>query len=172
MAIPFVLNITGGEDALDTGLGGSGYSEDVAVFIGGELVPDKGGGGFVACIIRIFLLVRGMSGLTNSVEETVDLELALLTGLGVFELEALKEVAVALALGRDGLYISTYHQAKPRRETHVPEDSDLGVRGQPLGHDFGRAELVTADKNVDVGTVFGQVCVSATHIGIDRVTHR
>ena len=113
MAIPFVLNITGGEDALDTGLGGSGYSEDVAVFIGGELVPDKGGGGFVACIIRIFLLVRGMSGLTNSVEETVDLELALLTGLGVFELEALKEVAVALALGRDGLYISTYPQAKP-----------------------------------------------------------
>jgi hypothetical protein len=47
--------------------------------------------------------------------------------------------------------------------THVPEDGDLGVVDQTLGHDLGGAELVATNENVDVRSVLGEICrVSAT----------
>ena len=43
-------------------------------------------------------------------------------------------------------------------ETYVPEHGDFGMSDQTLSHDFTGPQLVTSDKDVDVGGIFGQIC--------------
>lgn len=83
----------------------------------------------------------GRWDVADGVEETVDVELLGLLGLHVLDGEGLQEFTVTAGLGGNC----------------VPEDSDLGVRDETLGHDLGSAELVTADEDVDVGGVLCQV---------------
>ena len=87
LSVLLVLDITSGEDALDAGLGGSRYSEDVSIFIELQLGLDELRGGFVA----------------DSVEQSVDLEIARLLRLDIFDSEALEQIAISLAFSRHGL---------------------------------------------------------------------
>lgn len=41
--------------------------------------------------------------------------------------------------------------------TYVPEDGNLGVRSESLGHDLRSSELVPSDEDIDVRTVLGEV---------------
>lgn len=50
LAVLLVLDVAGGEHALDGCLGGTGYGLNVAVCVEGELGLDEGGGGLVACL--------------------------------------------------------------------------------------------------------------------------
>lgn len=118
LAVPLVLDITGSKDTGDVGLGRAGDGLDVTILIQVQLTLEQGGGGDVA----------------NGVEETVDIHRASLLGDGVLEDEGAEQLAVTLALDRDG----------------VVENSDLGVARETVGHNLGGTKLVTADQNVDV----------------------
>ena len=102
LSVLLVLDVTGGEDTLDAGLGGSRDSSDVSILVEVELALDEGGGGLV----------------TDGVEETVDLEVSGLLGLGVLEGEAGEELSVALALGSNGLVHQRLFEAQGKRFGH------------------------------------------------------
>jgi len=87
LSVLLILDISRREYALDAGLRGTRDSLDVSIFVELKLGLDKGRGGFVA----------------NGVEKTIDREITGFFGLYVLDLEALEEVAVTLAFGRDGL---------------------------------------------------------------------
>lgn len=118
LAVPLVLDITGSKDTGDVGLSRAGDGLDVTILVQVQLTLEQGGGGDVA----------------NGVEETIDIHRASLFGDGVLEDEGAEQLAVTLALDRDG----------------VVENGDLGVARKTVGHDLGGTKLVTADQNVDV----------------------
>lgn len=124
LSVSLVLDITSGKDTLDGGVGGTGDGNNIALLVGLDLALDDGGGGDV----------------TNGVEQTVDLEVSLLAGQGVLDLQGVQQLAVSLGL--DG---------------HVVEENlDLGVGGQSLGHNGGSSQLVLSDNDVDLGAVLGE----------------
>lgn len=82
--------------------------------------------------------------LTNGVEETVDGEIPGLARLSIAKSDGGEEIAVSLGLNR----------------LRVPEDGDLGVSEETLGHDLGGAENVATNDNVDVGSVLQAIEVS------------
>jgi hypothetical protein len=125
LAVPLILNITCCKNALHTCLRGSRDGNDVAIGVGLQLSANK----------------RSRRLVANSVEETGNGEIFLLSSEGVLDTEVVKEVTVTLALDSDG----------------VPEDSDFGVIHQALGHDLGGTELAPSYENVDVGAILGQI---------------
>lgn len=118
LAVPLVLDITGSKDTGDVGLGRAGDGLDVTILIQVQLTLEQRCGGDVA----------------NGIEETVDIHGAGILGDGVLDDEGAEQLAVTLALNRDG----------------VVENGDLGVARETVGHDLRGTELVTADQNVDV----------------------
>ena len=125
LTVALVLDVASCEHTLDTCLGSTRDSDNVTIRICLELATDKGGGGFV----------------TDSIEETIDGEVLLLTSDDVLYAEVVEEVAITMALDRDS----------------IPEDRDLGMVHEPLSHDFRRTQLATADKNVNVRAIFCEV---------------
>ena len=87
LSVPLILHVTGSEYSPDTRLRRSRDSQDVSVGIDLELVAHDCGGGFV----------------TNSVEETGDGKVFLLTVQHVLDAEVVEKVAVTLTFNRDGV---------------------------------------------------------------------
>lgn len=144
LPVLLVLDVTSGEDTVDRSLGGTGNSLDVSIFVKLELRLDESSGGLVA----------------DSVEETVDREVSDLTSLGVLDGKRRKDLTVTLGLGSNSLNTHELLHIFLRDDetiTYVPEDGNLGVRSESLGHDLGSSELVPSDEDVDVRTVLGEV---------------
>lgn len=127
LAIALVLNIAASEDTFDAGEAGTGLGDDVAILIELKLTLDQS--------------VRGV--MSDSVEETVGLDNLLLVVSGALHTQVGHE-AVGLIFTED------------LGGNSVEADCALGVLEQAVGHDFGSAQLVTADKDGNVATVLSQ----------------
>lgn len=87
LSVFLILDITRRKDTFDGCLRGTRDSSDVSIFVQCDLALDEGSGGFVS----------------DGVEQTVDLEILLLSRLDILDLERLEEVSITFALCRDGL---------------------------------------------------------------------
>jgi len=140
------LGVEGGGAALAGG--GDGLAVDVVGDVaGGEYAGDVCKGAAVAdevaAIVHLELAAEGggVRGVADGDEDALDLELAVLAGLDVFQLHGADfAVVVGEVFGDDG----------------VPDGLDLRVRHGAVGHDAGGAEFVAAVDEVDLGGEAGE----------------
>lgn len=128
LAVLLVLDVTGGENALNACVALARLGDQVTVLIHVELTLEQLGGGVVS----------------DGVEETLCLDGLLLLG-DVVAHDKMRHEAALLVLALDlGC-------------ARVEQDFDLGVCSEPPGVGARRPQLVTADQDSDLLRLLGQV---------------
>lgn len=127
LAVPFILNITAGEDTLNVSEAGAGLGDDVTFVIELNLALNESVGGVV----------------TNSVEETV----------GINDLFLVRDNVLDTEVGHEAVRLGLTDNLSG---DGVEADLALGVGKETVSHDIRGTELILANENSHTAAVLGE----------------